>query len=161
MPVPQIGAVAPAIGGMASANPANPAATAAGGYSAALGSLNKSLKALQGGDQAAAMQLQQQLAQNQGKVQQGLINSGLGNTTVAQTMQQAPLQTYNMGMAKLQDQLAGQQSAIYEKGAGLQAQGGDMMAQLLQQQLMQQQQNANQTAQKQGPSVKYNGLGLI
>lgn len=161
MAVPQIGAAAPAIGGMASANAQNPAATAGSGYAAALGTLNKSLKALQGGDQAGAMQLQQQLAQNQGKTQQGLINSGLGNTTVAQTMQQAPLQTYNLGMAKLQDQLAGQQSAVYGQGAQLQAQGGDVMAQLLQQQLMQQQQNSNQTAQKQAPTPKYNGIGLV
>lgn len=109
----------------------NPLAASQGGYNAALGSLNKSLNSLQGSDSSQLMQAQQQLQQSQGKVQQGAINAGLGNTTVAQNLQQAPLQTYNQNVAGIQNNLAKDQSAVFGQGAQLQAQGGNQMAQLL------------------------------
>lgn len=74
---------------------------------------------------AGQMQLGQQLQQNQSKTQQGLINSGLGNTTVAQTMQQAPLQTYNMGMANLQNQQALRGMGVDQEMAGMTQQAGN------------------------------------
>lgn len=127
-----------------------PSSSLTGGYNGALGSLNQSLKLLQGSDSSQLMQAQQGLAQNQGKVQQGLINSGLGNTTVAQNMQQAPLQTYNQQVAGIQNNLAKDQAGVLGQGAGLQAQGGNQMAQLMMAlQAQQQQQNQfSQTHQK-------------
>lgn len=129
---------------------ASPGNALSGGYNAALGSLNKSMKMLQGSDSSQLMQAQQGLAQGQGKVQQGLINSGLGNTTVAQTMQQAPLQTYNQQVAGIQNNLAKDQSSVMGQGAGLQAQGGGQMSQMLMALQAQQMQNQqfNQTHQK-------------
>lgn len=128
------------------------------GYNASLGSLQKSLKATSGVDQAAMLQAGQQLQQNQGRVQQGLINSGLGNTTVAQTMQQAPLQTYNQATANIQNN---QNQAIgkgYDSLASEQGQGGlqlgNLMAALNSQSLQAQ---AQQKPASAGP--KYNGAG--
>ena len=109
----------------------SPAQALAGGYQGALQSLNKSLQSLQGSDSSQLMQAQQGLAQNQGRVQQNLINSGLGNTTVAQTMQQAPLQTYNNQIAGINNNMQKQEASVLGQGAGLQAQGGDQMAKLL------------------------------
>jgi hypothetical protein len=119
-----------------------PTASLGGGYNAALGSLNKALGLLQGSDTSQMMQAQNQLTQSQGKTQQGLINSGLGNTTVAQTLQQAPLQTYNQNVQGIQNNLAKDQASVLGQGAQLQAGGGAQMSQLLaalQAQQMQQQ----------------------
>lgn len=127
------------------------------GYNNALGSLNQSMKLLQGSDSSQLMQAQQGLAQNQGRVQQGLINSGLGNTSVAQTMQQAPLQTYNNQVAGIQNNLAQQQAGVLEHGAGIQA-GQAQQAQQYQQflmQMMQQQQaqtDKTKASQPTGPN---------
>ncbi len=126
-----------------------PPTTTAGGYGNALSNLNSALKLSQGSDSSQLMQAQQGLQQNQGKVQQGLINAGLGNTTVAQTMQQAPLQTYNQQVAGIQNNLANQQIGILGQGAGLQAQGGQanqQMQMLMQQLAMQQQDQYNKNA---------------
>lgn len=116
-----------------------PADVAAQGYNSAIGSLQNSLKSIKGSDSSQLMQAQQGLQQNQGKVQQGLINSGLGNTTVAQTMQQAPLQTYNQQVAGINNNMQQQQMKGFESLAGMQGQGGFNIAQLLQNMMMQQQ----------------------
>ena len=137
----------------------NPLGTGAQGYNAALGSLQNSLKSLQGTDTAQLAAAQQQLQQNQGKVQQGLINSGLGNTTVAQTMQQAPLQTYNQQVQGIQNALGQQQSGVYGQMAGTQSQGGGNLAQLaMQMQALQAQQQ--QQDQKNVPQVRTTGMPL-
>lgn len=116
-------------GGAATGTPA--IAPLANGYQNALGNLSNSMKLLKGSDSSQLMQAQQGLQQNQGKVQQGLINSGLGNTTVAQTMQQAPLQTYNQQVAGINNNLNKEQVGVQGQAAGLNAQGGNQMAQLL------------------------------
>lgn len=131
-----------------------PADVAAQGYNSAIGSLQNSLKSIKGSDSSQLMQAQQQLQQNQGKVQQGLINSGLGNTTVAQTLQQAPLQTFNQNVAGINNNMQNQLSKGFENIAGMQGQGGMGIAQLLQ--AMQAQQNT----QKQ-PSVTYHSNGGV
>jgi hypothetical protein len=58
-------------------------------------------------------QLQNQYQQNLGNVQQNLVNSGLNNTTVAQNMAQAPLQTYNNGVLNVLGQQQGAATGIY------------------------------------------------
>lgn len=110
---------------------AAPLQTATAGYNNALGSLNKSMKSITGSDSSQMMGAQQQLQQNQGRVQQGLINSGLGNTTVAQTMQQAPLQTYNTAVQGIQNNTQHQQMQGYDQLASQQAQGGMSLANLM------------------------------
>lgn len=124
---------------MALPSSGSPAGVAAQGYNSAIGSLQSSLAQNKGSDQSQLLQATQGLSQNQGKVQQGLINSGLGNTTVAQSMQQAPLQTYNNQVAGINNNLQNQQMKGFENLAGMQGQGGMGIAQLLQQ-LMQTQQ---------------------
>ena len=129
---------------------ASPGQALTGGTNSALGSLNQAMKLLQGSDSSQLMQAQQGLAQNQGKVQQGAINAGLGNTSVAQTLQQAPLQTYNQQVQGINNSLNQAQAGVLGQGAGLQAQGGNQMAQLLMAMQAQQQQNTQfgQTHQK-------------
>lgn len=133
-----------------------PYSAAGNGYDAALNSLNKSLGLLKGSDTSQMMQAQGQLAQSQGKTQQNLINSGLGNTSVAQTLQQAPLQTYNQNIQGIQNNLAQQQAGVLGQGAGMQAQSGNLMASLMAQMYptvaaQQEQQN------KRSSNVTYNG----
>lgn len=98
-----------------------------GGYNAAVQNLGNALKLSGQTTQAGQMQLGQQLQQNQANVAQNLTNRGLGNTTVAQTMQQAPLQTYNTGMAQLNDLSALRQMGAYGNLANMQAQGGQQI----------------------------------
>lgn len=125
------------------------------GYSQALQALQNSLQASQNTTSGQMMGLQQQLQQNQGKVQQGLINSGLGQSTVAQTMQGAPLQVYNQGAANVQNQGAERSMGAYNNLASMYAQGGNAMSQymnpyvqgnMIQGQLANQQSQANQNA---------------
>lgn len=145
---------------------ASPGAALTGGTNNALGSLNQAMKLLQGSDQSQLNAAQQGLQQNQGKVQQGAINAGLGNTSVAQTLQQAPLQTYNNQVTGINNSLNQAQAGVLGQGAGLQAQGGNQMAQLLMALQGQQQQNQqfNQTHQKptygpgQGTGVPFGGV---
>jgi hypothetical protein len=87
-----------------------------------MGNLNAALGANAGAYTGLANQMGQQYQQNVGNVQQNLVNSGLGNTTVAQNMQQAPLQTYNNSMLNLQGQQQAQAANIYGQGAGQQNQ---------------------------------------
>ena len=88
--------------------------------------LNSNANAYQGLENTA----QQQYQQNAGQVQQNLVNQGLGNTTVADTMAQAPLQTYNNALLNLVGQQQGQAANIYGQAANTQQQGGDLMQQL-------------------------------
>ncbi len=105
--------IAPAMSN--STNPNGAANTDAAGAAINLqNALNANSNAYAGQENA----LQQQYYQNAGNVQQGLINSGLGNTTVAQNMQQAPLQTYNNAMLNLVGQQQGAAANIYGQGAG-------------------------------------------
>ena len=134
-----------------------------GGYGAAISNLANSLQNTQNLYAGQQNQAGQQLQQNQGRVQQGLVNSGLGNTTVAQTMQQAPLQTYNNAMLNLTGAQNQATSQGYGQLAGMQAQGGqataNYMAPFVQSQYIQnqQQQQAAKQNQAQGAAVN-NGL---
>lgn len=119
-----------------------------GGYQNALNNLQQSLQLNNQTAQGQMNQAGQQLQQNQGRVQQGLINSGLGNTTVAQTMQQAPLNTYNNAIQNIQGQQAQRGMGVQSQMAGVNAGAGNAMASQYNQaiaQLMQQgQQNTQQ-----------------
>jgi hypothetical protein len=114
------------------------------GNQAGLGALNQALQSnsLAYGGQANALQNQYQ--QNAANTQQGLVNSGLGNTTVAQNMMQTPLQSYNNSMLNLLGQKQGAATGIYETGANLQSQ--DYLNQLNNATAASRQQGANTTA---------------
>lgn len=131
------------------------------GFNYGLQNLNKALGASQNTTQAGQMQLQQQLQQNQANVQQNLTNRGLGNTTISQTMAQAPLQTFNLGSAQLNDLSAQRQMQAYGNLAQMAGQGGSAISQTAQpyaqtnflQNLMRQQQ---QQAPAQVPNAALN-----
>lgn len=99
-----------------------------GGYGAAMGSLNNALQANNNTTSSQMGQLGRQLQQNQGNVQQMMTNRGLGNTTVAGTMSQVPLQTYNMGTAQVQNQQQMRAMQLYSQMGNLQAAGGQAAA---------------------------------
>jgi len=99
-------------------NPTNPNGAANADEAGAAINLQNALNANSNAYTGQENALQQQYYQNAGNVQQGLINSGLGNTTVAQNMQQAPLQTYNNAMLNLVGQQQGAAANIYGQGAG-------------------------------------------
>jgi hypothetical protein len=136
----------PGIGATASASPAPaintaggapglppgsiPAAnTAQAGYGNAINSLNSALANSNNLYSGAQAQLGTQLKQNQGQVQQNLVNSGLGNSTVAQTMQQAPLQTYNQGMLNLTNAQQQANTGQYDQLASTYGNAGSAEAQ--------------------------------
>lgn len=96
-----------------------------GGTNFAMQNLNKALQASNNTTQFQQGQLQQQLQNNQANIAQNLTNRGLGNTTIADTMAQAPLQTYNMGMAQLGDLNAMRQMQAYGNLANAAMQGGN------------------------------------
>jgi hypothetical protein len=124
-----------------------------------MGNLQQALNANQQAYGGLENQAGQQLQQNQGQVQQNLANAGLGNTTVAQTMQQAPLQTYNNAMLNLAGQQQGQAANIYGQAAQQQQQGGDFMAQLAQaMQMAQMSQSEQQQKQNTQPQAHMTGL---
>lgn len=137
-----------------------PATQAQAGYGSAISSLNSALQNSNNIYSGAQAQLGQQLQQNQGQVQQNTVNQGLGNSTVAQTMQQAPLQTYNQGMLNLAnaqqqantqqyDQLANTYSGAGSTEAQLQAQQAQLISAYnsLPQQQANKVQNSNQMGQ--------------
>lgn len=109
---------------------------------------------------AQQQQLGHQLQNNQANVQQNLTNRGLGNTTVSQTMAQAPLQTYNTGMAQVGDLNAQRQMGAYGNLANAAMQGGTGITNTAQpyaqtnftQQKMQQMMGPKQTYSPQMPS---------
>lgn len=74
------------------------------------------------------MGLNQQLQNNQANVRQGLTNAGLGNSTIMQSAEQAPLQTYNLGAANVQNQGALLNMGAYQNLANMAAQGGNTLA---------------------------------
>lgn len=133
------------------------------GYNYAMKQLGNSLNASSSTMQGQQMQLGQQLHQNQGQVAQSLTNRGLGNTTVANTMQQAPLQTYNQGMANVQDAGAMRQMQGYQNLANAAMQGGQQITQTAQpytqsvfQNQMAQQNQQQQMAQQQQQMMQQN-----
>lgn len=101
-----------------------------GGYNAALQQLGNSLNASNNTTAGQQMQLGNQLQQQQGNLQQSLMSRGLGNTTAALSMQQAPIQSYNLGMAQVGDLNAMRQMSAYQNLAGMYAQGGQQIAQM-------------------------------
>lgn len=110
------------------------------GYQNALGSLQQGFgqantygqQALQASNNTTSgeqMQLGNTLAQQQSSIGQNLTNRGLGNTTVAATATQAPMEAYNTAMANVANQGAIRQMGAYNNLAGLSAQGGQAFAQ--------------------------------
>jgi hypothetical protein len=110
------------------ANPVN--YSAAGGVSA-LNNLNQALNANQNAYQGLQNQAQQQYKQNAGAVQANLANAGLGNTTVAQTMAQAPLQTLNNALLNITGQQQGQAANLYGQQANVNQNTGNSIANLM------------------------------
>jgi hypothetical protein len=154
------GAVAPAspsVGGAAptaapqkpfqfnSGAPGSGAQTAGTNY--AMQNLNSALGLSGQTTQFQQQQLGQQLQNNEANVGQNLTNRGLGNTTISQTMAQAPLQTYNMGMAQVGDLNAQRQMQAYGNLANAAMQGGNSINAT--QQPYSQSQYANQLSQMQ------------
>jgi hypothetical protein len=130
-PAPAINTAGGAPGLPAGGSAASPAAgIAQGGYGSAIQSLNQALANSNNIYSGAAAQLGQQLKQNQGQVQQNLVNSGLGNSTVAQTMQQAPLQTYNQGLLNLTNAQQQANTGQYDQLANTYSNAGSTEAQL-------------------------------
>lgn len=129
------------------------------GYQGAVANLNNAQQLNNSTTSGQQMQLGQQLQQNQGSVQQGLINSGLGNTTVAQTMQQAPLQTYNQGMANIQNQQAMRGMGIDQALAGASQQTGNALGQAQNSNYQQQIQGLNNLGVKRSGSTP--GLAML
>jgi hypothetical protein len=103
----------------------------AGGSNQAIGALNQALQSNSQAYGGLENQAQQQYQQNAGAVQSNLANSGLGNTTVAQTMAQAPLQTLNNALLNITGQQQGAASNIYGQQANTYNQAGNSMANLL------------------------------
>jgi hypothetical protein len=101
------------------------------GYNAALqnlmGGFDMSGQAMQGQQKLLRQQYQNQL----GDLQQQMTNRGLGGTSIAQTMQQGPMRTYNQGMADLSNQNALRQMQMLQAMAGMQAQGGQQQSQMM------------------------------
>ena len=103
-----------------------------GALNALTAALNANRQAFGGAENAA----QQQYLQNAGQVQSRLTNTGLGNTTIAQTMQQAPLDTLNNALLNIQSQQQKQAADIYGQEAQAYMQPSDLLAQLLNQQML-------------------------
>lgn len=100
------------------------------GYNSAMQNLNSALKLSGQTTNAQQMQLTDQLNQNQGNVAQNLAQRGLGNTTVSQTMAQAPIKTFNQGMAQVGDLNAQRQMGAYGNLAQAAMQGGQAISQM-------------------------------
>ena len=94
------------------------------GVNSGLQYLNKAAQLSGQTTNAQQMQLGTQLQQNQANVAQNMTNKGLGNTSISQTMAQAPLQSYNLGMAQVGDLGAQRQMQAYGNLANASAQGG-------------------------------------
>jgi len=121
------------------------------GYNAAMTNLNQALQ-LSGNTVSGQMkQLRQQYQNQLGLLNQNLINKGLGNTTLSQTMAQAPLRSYNLAANEVQNTSAMRQMQMLQALAGMQSQGGTalsgMMAPYAQSQWMQNQQQSTQNQQ--------------
>lgn len=156
--MPQVGGGQPQVGGgqpaMPAANPFNPqsgnqplanpqginalqgmggtsapgAQAISGGYNTAYQNLLQAFQQSQNTQSGQQAMLGQQFQNQQGQVRQGLTNSGLANSTIMQNMQQAPMQTYNMGMMNSQNQGALLQMQALQNMANMSAQGGQALA---------------------------------
>ena len=132
------------------------------GSNQAIQALNQALQSNAGAYAGLENQAQQQYQQNAGNVQANLANSGLGNTTVAQTLQQAPLQTLNNAMLNITGQQQGQAAGLYGQQAGIYNQTGNALSNLMMAQqgqgITEQGQNnaANQAAMR--PQVVQRGI---
>lgn len=102
------------------------------GYNYGLQNLQQALNASNNTTSGQMMQLQQQLGQNQGSIQQNLASRGLGNSSVGATLGQAPLQTYNLAASQVQNQGALRQMQAYQNLAQGAMQGGQNISQLAQ-----------------------------
>lgn len=96
-----------------------------GGMNAALNMGQNAVNASADTTSAQRMQLGQQLQQQQGALQQNMMSRGLANTSAAMNMNQAPIQSYNLGMAQVGDLNAMRQMGAYQNLAGLYAGGGN------------------------------------
>ena len=95
------------------------------GYNAALTNLGQAYN-LAGNTTSGQLQgLQQQLGQSQASVTQGLTNAGLANSTTLPNELQAPLQTYNLAAANVQNQGALTQMGALENLANMSANAGN------------------------------------
>jgi hypothetical protein len=137
MPAAAVGASpAPAINpaggapGLPPGTQSAPATQAQAGYGSAIQSLNAALANSNNIYSGAQAGLKSQLQQNQGQVQQNTVNQGLGNSTVATTLQQAPLQTYNQGMLNLANAQQQANTQQYDQLANTYSNAGSTEAQL-------------------------------
>jgi len=105
---------------------------ATAGYNFGLQNLSKAAQLSGQTTQGQQLALGNQLNQQLGGLNQSLTSRGLGNTTVANTMQQAPLQSYNLGMAQVGDLSAMRQMQAYQNLANYAGQGGSQISQFAQ-----------------------------
>lgn len=101
------------------------------GYQGAMGNLQNAAKLSQNTTSGQIGQLNQQLGQQQANIGQNLTNRGLGNTTVSATAMQAPMQNYNNALNQIQNTGAERQMGVQQQMAGMQAQGGQAQANLM------------------------------
>jgi hypothetical protein len=97
------------------------------GYATGYQNLLAALAASQNTQSGQQAMLGNQLQNNLGNVQQGLTNSGLANSTIMQSMKQAPLQTYNLGMLNSQNQGNLINMGAYQNLANMAAAGGQAL----------------------------------
>lgn len=102
------------------------------GYNSALDSLRQALDVSQNSYQGQQQRLGTQLQSNIGGLNQSLINKGLGNTTIAGTMMNAPYDQYNQAMNDLSDTAANRQMSQLNALAAMQSQGGSAISNYLQ-----------------------------
>lgn len=102
------------------------------GYNGALDSLRQAMDVSQNSYQGQQQRLNTQLQSNIGGLNQSLINKGLGNTTIAGTMMNAPYDQYNQAMNDLSDTAANRQMSQLNATAAMQAAGGSAISNYLQ-----------------------------
>jgi hypothetical protein len=112
----------------------------AGGYNSAEGSINNALATSGQYGQYQMGQLGLQLQQNLGQQQQSAVSRGLGNTTIANTMQALPQMQYNQAATDVMNQAANRASGLQLDLSQLQTGGANQIANLMGQ-LQQQQPN--------------------
>lgn len=130
------------------------------GYQNAMGNLNNAAQLSQNTTSGEVAQLGQTLGQQQNQIGANLTNRGLGNTTVSATAQQAPMQNYNIAMQQVANQGAQRQMGVQSQMAGLNQQGGQAQANLMNPYAQtgyaqQQQQYNNQNQQQQANQQAY------
>lgn len=111
-------------------NPNNPIGTpspASQGYNAAIQNLTNASNLAGNTTSGQLNALSQQYQQNQSNTQQQLINSGLGNSTILNSAEQAPLQSYNQGVLNTENQGNLLQMNALQSLANTEAQGGNAL----------------------------------